>query len=92
KTIAIRSCILVYISINRRMVPWRFQLESTNAMAHGFTCVVDAGVGSGKTLCQIAPNLLYPDTTSITISPLKRLQILQVSLILGGVHCIGLIN
>ncbi|KAJ7768612.1 hypothetical protein DFH07DRAFT_736258, partial [Mycena maculata] len=88
----IQSCILVYIASNRQIVPRRFQLESTNAMAHSFDCVVDAGVGSGKTLCQIVPDFLYPDKTSITIFLLKHLQILQVSLILGGVHCIGLIN
>ncbi|KAJ7735353.1 P-loop containing nucleoside triphosphate hydrolase protein [Mycena metata] len=43
--------------------------------------VFDSGTGSGKTLCQILPNLMHPITTSMTISPLKRLQILQCNAI-----------
>ncbi|KAJ7233634.1 P-loop containing nucleoside triphosphate hydrolase protein, partial [Mycena rebaudengoi] len=62
-----------------RIVPRQYQLEALNAVAHRQHCVVDSGTGSGKTLCQILLNLLYPDTTSMTVSPLKRLQILQAA-------------
>ncbi|KAJ7772814.1 hypothetical protein B0H14DRAFT_3859400 [Mycena olivaceomarginata] len=79
KTIALRACILVFIASNKRMIPRQYQLEASNATAHGLGCTVDSGTGSGKTLCQIILNLLYPNTTSITISPLKRLQILQAT-------------
>ncbi|KAJ7192725.1 hypothetical protein GGX14DRAFT_340478, partial [Mycena pura] len=57
--------------------PREFQLRSTIALTNGLDVLVNAGTGSGKTLCQIIPNLLYPHTTSMTISPLKRLEILQ---------------
>ncbi|KAJ7435585.1 P-loop containing nucleoside triphosphate hydrolase protein [Mycena galericulata] len=79
KTIAMRSIALVFVASRKRMVPRQYQLESTNALAHDFDCFVDSGTGSGKTLCQMIPNLLYPTTTSVTISPLKRLQILQAA-------------
>ncbi|KAJ7091715.1 II DNA helicase [Mycena crocata] len=79
KAIAIRASILVFIASNKKLVPRQYQLESTNALAHGHDCVVDSGTGSGKTLCQIIMNLLFPNTTSMTISPLKRLQILQAA-------------
>ncbi|KAJ7805721.1 P-loop containing nucleoside triphosphate hydrolase protein [Mycena olivaceomarginata] len=79
RTIALRACILVFIASNKRMIPRQYQLEASNATAHGLDCTVDSGTGSGKTLCQIILNLLYLNTTSITISPLKRLQILQAT-------------
>ena len=42
-------------------------------------CLVDVGTGYGKTLCMILPSLLdSPRTISIVISPLKRLQAVQV--------------
>ncbi|KAK6995779.1 P-loop containing nucleoside triphosphate hydrolase protein [Favolaschia claudopus] len=50
KTIALRACILVFIA-------------TTNALAHGLDCTVDSGTGSGKTLCQIILNLLYPNSS-----------------------------
>ncbi|KAJ6592211.1 II DNA helicase [Mycena vulgaris] len=77
--IALRSCLLVFHASSGRMVPRQYQLESTIALAHRLHSVIDSGTGSGKTLCQIIPSLLYPDTTSITVSPLKRLQILQAA-------------
>ncbi|KAJ7752852.1 P-loop containing nucleoside triphosphate hydrolase protein [Mycena olivaceomarginata] len=79
RTIALRACILVFIASNKHMIPRQYQLEASNATAHGLDCTVDSGTGSGKTLCQIILNLLYPNTTSFTISPLKRLQILQAT-------------
>ncbi|KAJ7831548.1 hypothetical protein B0H14DRAFT_2365107, partial [Mycena olivaceomarginata] len=60
-----------------RLVPRQYQLEATNAMEDGLEVLVDSGTCSGKTLCQIIHNLLHLNTTSMMISPLKRLQILQ---------------
>ncbi|KAF8199997.1 hypothetical protein K438DRAFT_1583316, partial [Mycena galopus ATCC 62051] len=56
-----------------------YQLEITNALEDSDNILVDSGTGSGKTLCMIIPNLMHPNTTSIMISPLKRLEILQVT-------------
>ncbi|KAJ7786721.1 P-loop containing nucleoside triphosphate hydrolase protein [Mycena olivaceomarginata] len=78
-TIALKACLLVYFSSQRRVVPRQFQLEASIALSDGRDVVVDSGTGSGKTLCQIIPNLLYPNTTSVTVSPLKRLQIVQAA-------------
>ncbi|KAJ6468883.1 P-loop containing nucleoside triphosphate hydrolase protein [Mycena sanguinolenta] len=78
KSTALKACLLVFISSKRRIVPRRFQLEATLALEDGRDVLIDSGTGSGKTLCQIIPNLLHPASTSMTISPLKRLQILQV--------------
>ncbi|KAJ7679800.1 hypothetical protein B0H17DRAFT_943826 [Mycena rosella] len=79
KAISFQSSLLVYYSSKGRIVPRQYQLEANNVLADGLDIVVSSGTGSGKTLCQIIPNLLYPKTTSITISPLKRLQILQAA-------------
>jgi superfamily II DNA helicase RecQ len=79
-TIALKACLLVYFSSQRCAVPQQFQLEVSIALSDGRDVVVDSGTGSGKTLCQIIPNLLYPNTTSLTVSPLKQLQIVQVSI------------
>ncbi|KAH9961658.1 hypothetical protein BGW80DRAFT_1125400, partial [Lactifluus volemus] len=45
----------------------------------GQDTLIDAGTGSGKTLCMILPALLDPTAVSLVISPLKRLQVLQVA-------------
>ncbi|KAJ7251796.1 P-loop containing nucleoside triphosphate hydrolase protein [Mycena haematopus] len=79
KSTALKACLLVFFSSKRRIVPRQFQLEACIAMEDGRDVLVDSGTGSGKTLCQIIPNLLHPDSTSMTISPLKRLQILQAA-------------
>ncbi|KAJ7838656.1 hypothetical protein B0H14DRAFT_2588487 [Mycena olivaceomarginata] len=78
-TIALKACLLVYFSSQRRVVPRQFRLEASIALSDGRDVVVDSGTGSGKTLCQIIPNLLYPNSTSLTVSPLKRLQIVQAA-------------
>ncbi|KAJ7626970.1 P-loop containing nucleoside triphosphate hydrolase protein [Roridomyces roridus] len=77
-TLALRACLLAFFANPKRIVPRQFQLEATLALADGRDVIVDCGTGSGKTLCQILPNLLFPTTSSLTISPLKRLQVVQV--------------
>ncbi|KAJ7897931.1 hypothetical protein B0H14DRAFT_2220645, partial [Mycena olivaceomarginata] len=55
------------------LLPRQYQLEANNALEDGRDILVDSGTGSGKTLCLIISNLMHPNTTSMTISPLKRL-------------------
>jgi ATP-dependent helicase YprA (DUF1998 family) len=80
RTDALRACLLVYILTATTIVPRQFQLEATLATLNGHDSVITAGTGCGKTLCLIIPMLLCPDTISMTISPLKRLQNTQVRL------------
>ncbi|KAJ7498429.1 hypothetical protein B0H11DRAFT_1714971 [Mycena galericulata] len=79
KTISLKASLLVHIVSKYRIVPRQYQLEANNGLEDGREILVDSGTGSGKTLCLIIPNLLHPDTISMTISPLKRLQILQAA-------------
>ncbi|KAK7016068.1 II DNA helicase [Favolaschia claudopus] len=79
RTLALRACLLVYFASKCTIVPKQFQLEANNALEDRRDVLIDSGTGSGKTLCQIIPNLMHPMTMSVTISPLKRLQILQVA-------------
>ncbi|KAJ7859063.1 hypothetical protein B0H14DRAFT_2174098, partial [Mycena olivaceomarginata] len=74
----LRALLLVYFARKCTIVPRQYQLEGNNVLEDGRNVLVDSGTSSGKTLCQIIPNLMHPNTTSMTISPLKRLQILQV--------------
>jgi ATP-dependent helicase YprA (DUF1998 family) len=80
RTDALRACLLVYVLTATTIVPRQFQLEAILATLNGRDIVITAGTGSGKTLCLIIPILLRPDTISMTISPLKRLQNMQVRL------------
>jgi ATP-dependent helicase YprA (DUF1998 family) len=80
KTIALRACLIIHIVSKYIIVPRKYQLEANNGLEDGRDVLVNAGTGSGKTLCLIMPNLLHPNTSSMTISPLKRLQTLQVLL------------
>ncbi|KAJ6476423.1 P-loop containing nucleoside triphosphate hydrolase protein [Mycena vulgaris] len=70
---------MVHYASRERMVPRQYQLEANDALFLRLDCLVDSGTGSGKTLCQILPNLVFPDSSSMTVSPLKRLQILQAA-------------
>ncbi|KAF7320198.1 P-loop containing nucleoside triphosphate hydrolase protein [Mycena kentingensis (nom. inval.)] len=76
---ALRCVALSYFSHPKRIVPRPFQLQCTLALFNRRSVLVDAGTGSGKTLCQILPNLAFPASMSITVSPLKRLQTLQAA-------------
>ncbi|KAF8055298.1 P-loop containing nucleoside triphosphate hydrolase protein [Lyophyllum atratum] len=75
-----RACLLTWTVTGREQVPRELQLRSFLATHHGRDSLVDAGTGSGKTLV-IVLSLLLDDPQdhhlSITISPLKRLQISQ---------------
>ena len=63
---------------NGKKIPREFQLEAVLALLSGRDSLIDAGTGSGKTLCMVLPALLDPKAVSLVVSPLKRLQILQV--------------
>jgi ATP-dependent helicase YprA (DUF1998 family) len=75
---AYKCCLLLYTATGGKKVPRKFQLEATLALLAGRDCLINAGTGSGKTLCMVLPALLDPTSISLVISPLKRLQILQV--------------
>ncbi|KAJ7443986.1 hypothetical protein FB451DRAFT_1434779 [Mycena latifolia] len=76
---ALRACLLIFTVTRGRLVPHDLQLQAGIAAANGKECFVIARTGWGKTLCITIPILLSPDRVSITISPLKRLQMMQVS-------------
>jgi ATP-dependent helicase YprA (DUF1998 family) len=79
--IVYRCCLLLYTVTNGEKVPREFQLEATLALLAGRDCLINAGTGSGKTLCMVLPALLDPISVSLVISPLKQLQILQVNIL-----------
>ncbi|KAH9953285.1 hypothetical protein BGW80DRAFT_1192669, partial [Lactifluus volemus] len=72
-------CVLLSTVTNGEKIPREFQLKAVLALLFGQDTLIDAGTGSGKTLCMILPALLDPTAMSLVISPLKRLQVLQVS-------------
>jgi ATP-dependent helicase YprA (DUF1998 family) len=82
--IVYKGCLLLYTVTNGIKVPQEFQLEATLALLAGWDSLINAGTGSGKTLCMVLPALLDPTSVSLMILPLKQLQILQVTCI----HCI----
>ncbi|KAJ7107878.1 P-loop containing nucleoside triphosphate hydrolase protein, partial [Mycena epipterygia] len=76
---ALRASLLVFTVTRGRIVPHDLQLQAGLAAANGKESFVIARTGWGKTLCIAIPLLLRPDRIQITISPLKRLQMMQVS-------------
>ena len=77
--IRLRTCLVIWARSGKRIVPNEFQLTATISLMSGQDTLVDVGTGYGKTLCMIIPCLLdSPGTISIVISPLKRLQAIQV--------------
>jgi hypothetical protein len=78
RTYALQACLIVFIVTRFTIVPRVFQLQASLAILNGRDNIITAGTGSGKTLCLLVPILLRPDSISITISPLKRLQVTQV--------------
>ena len=90
RTDALRACLVVFIITRFTIVPCVFQLKASLAILNGLDSIITAGTGSGKTLCLFIPILLRPNWISITISPLKRLQVAQVrvgnSELIGRIH------
>ena len=76
---AYKCCLLLYTVTGRKKIPREFQLEAMLSLLAGRDSLINAGTGSGKTLCMVLPALLDPKSVSLVVSPLKRLQILQVS-------------
>jgi hypothetical protein len=82
RTVCLRATIICWVMSQSTMVPREMQLRVVLADAHAKDALIAAGTGSGKTL-PIALCILLDDPTanylSITISPLKRLQVTQES-------------
>jgi ATP-dependent helicase YprA (DUF1998 family) len=77
--IGLRACLAIWATSGKKIVPNEFQLTATISLISGQDTLVDVGTGYGKTLCMIIPCLLdSPGSISIVISPLKRLQAVQV--------------
>jgi ATP-dependent helicase YprA (DUF1998 family) len=82
RTVVFRACFIVFVLSENTMVPRQLQLQAALAELAGFDSNVISGTGSGKTLAIAIPHILLPDRVSFVISPLKRLQIIQVRSIL----------
>jgi hypothetical protein len=82
KTVCLRATMICWVMSKLTMVPREMQLRVVLADVHAKDALIAAGTGSGKTL-PIALCILLDDPTanylSITISPLKRLQVTQES-------------
>lgn len=76
--LSLRACLAVYTITLGKFLPRVFQLQATLETMRGRDSIVIAGTGSGKTMCIVIPLLLEPNCISVTISPLKRLQMMQV--------------
>ncbi|RXW23982.1 hypothetical protein EST38_g1897 [Candolleomyces aberdarensis] len=72
------SLALYVASGSRRIVPREFQLKAVIALCTGKDALVDVGTGYGKTFCMVLPALLSPGSISLVVSPLKKLQEMQV--------------
>ena len=78
RTTCIRACLLIFTVTRGRVVPHQFQLEDALETIKGNDSIVIAGTGHGKTLCIVIPLILQPRMICIVVSPLKRLQTMQV--------------
>ena len=70
-------------------VPRIWQLESPACVLQGQNIAVSSKTGSGKTMIILIPLLARPSLYSLTISPLKSLMYLQVSLTASLLLCEG---
>jgi hypothetical protein len=75
-----RAILICYMVTREQQIPREMQLRAVLADHQGFDCLIAAGTGSGKTL-PTALKILLDDPaaalTTITFSPLKRLQVTQ---------------
>ena len=82
RTVCFRASMICWTISGSTMVPREMQLRVVLANYHGKDTLVAAGTGSGKTL-PIAISILLDDpaanTITLTISPLKWLQVTQES-------------
>lgn len=80
KTIALRACLMCWTASLSKLVPREMQLQHVIGDRTGQNTLVSAGTGSGKTL-PMALCILLDDPeenkVTLTLSPLKRLQITQ---------------
>ena len=77
--IGLRACLAIWVTSGKNIIPNELQLTATISLMSGQDTLVDVGTGYGKTLCMIIPCLLdSPGLILIVISPLKRLQAVQV--------------
>jgi hypothetical protein len=60
------------------IIPREFQLQALLESIQGCDSVVIAGTDHGEMLCSVILMLLHLNTMTITVSLLKRLQIMQV--------------
>ncbi|KAJ7572263.1 P-loop containing nucleoside triphosphate hydrolase protein [Mycena floridula] len=78
RCMALRMCILCWKISVGKICPREYQISATIAIMQGRDSIIYVGTGYGKTLCMILPLLLKPDSISIVVSPLRRLQIMQL--------------
>src|SRR6267378_35775 len=80
RTICMQAIILCYCVTLGEQVPREMQLRAVLADQHGLDSLVSAGTGQGKTLPTVLKILLDDPKAflmTITLSPLKRLQVTQ---------------
>jgi hypothetical protein len=76
---AIRICIICWKVSKEMVFPRQYQIAVTLATLDGQDSLVDVGTGYGKTLCMILPLFIHPKSISIVVSPLCRLQAVQLA-------------
>jgi ATP-dependent helicase YprA (DUF1998 family) len=81
QVIAIKACLLAWEmsrNFGTQICPRPWQIEAVLASINNTNSIINVGTGQGKNLCAILPQLLFPNSVTIVISPLKRLMASQV--------------
>jgi hypothetical protein len=78
RAIGYRACLLLWVQSKSTKVPREFQIRGTIATLTSKDSLLDIGTNAGKTLCIVLPCLVSPNTLAVVLSPLKRLQSVQV--------------